>query len=44
MPELEAAPEPRESDVSASEGRPGPITPGAGEAVSSWWHRLFYWQ
>jgi hypothetical protein len=34
IPELEAAPEPRESGVSASEGRPGTArsTPGSGEA------------
>ena len=48
VPELEAAPEPRESDVSASEerGGDGAVPPeGQGrEKPSSWWHRLIYWQ
>ncbi len=41
---LETAPEPRESDISSSEGRGGTdVPPGAGgqEKRSSWWRRLF---
>jgi excisionase family DNA binding protein len=46
IPELEAAPEPRESPVSAPEGRVGTeeVPPeDQGREKPSWWHRLFYW-
>jgi excisionase family DNA binding protein len=45
IPELEAAPEPRESPETVSPEMEGVETPIAEEKpVSSWWHRLFYWQ
>lgn len=43
VPELEAPPEPRESDVSASEGRGGADVPPEGqdrEQPVSWWRKL----
>ncbi len=41
VPELEASPEPREYDVSASEERGGAEAPPEQETPVSWWRRLF---
>jgi Domain of unknown function (DUF1866) len=41
VPELEAAPEPREAPVSASEERGGADVPPEREEPVSWWRRLF---